>query len=272
MMHRGRARMTPSRAQALLAVAAAALVLVASASDAFVTAQAPVQKSGLAALPARASRATPVQSQGTGFFRTAAATALMCIALSACRRSPQPKIRVHAVQCKSFAISEAQAPEVTPCASFSCDSSTSVETLLDLDAPSASCLAASPLMTEVTIQVEAPAMAMPTPASAAHGPARLVGSTRRASRRSRSARKAAATSSAKARRAVGKSLQRRVEPVPVAQRPFDPSTVRFRVQIGLRASSTVPSEKGREATSPSTFEGSHMSTGLRIQANDFREE
>ncbi|CAJ1328302.1 unnamed protein product, partial [Effrenium voratum] len=140
--------------EALLAVAAAALVLVASASDAFVTAQAPVQKSGLAALPARASRATPVQSQGTGFFRTAAATALMCIALSACRRSPQPKIRVHAVQCKSFAISEAQAPEVTPCASFSCDSSTSVETLLDLDAPSASCLAATPLMTEVTIQVE----------------------------------------------------------------------------------------------------------------------
>eukprot|EP00435_Cladocopium_sp_Y103_P001230 s4458_g1.t1 len=99
----------------------------------------------------------------------------------------------------------------------------------------------------------------------------MVGQSRHSKHRSaRAARSAFAAGTKKARRTVGKKLQASTQPVPVAQASFDPSTVRNSVQIGLRISSTLRSEKGRESKSPSSLEGSDMSTGvLTCQLSNF---
>lgn len=272
MQRRGRVRATtPSHAQAFLGMAAAALLLVAVASDAFVTAVQPsvVQKPGpVSVVLKRASRA-PAQEQATGLLRTTAATALLCLAVTSARRGSKasPKVRVHAVMCNSAARTtvEAKAPA---------SQVTEQVALLDLEVCQEN-LPAMPVMTPITVDQTKAAIAAPVsmaPVAKQHHKARMVGQSRHSKHRSaRAARSAFAAGTKKARRTVGKKLQASTQPVPVAQASFDPSTVRNSVQIGLRISSTLRSEKGRESKSPSSLEGSDMSTGLRIQANEFRE-
>eukprot|EP00913_Durusdinium_trenchii_P007551 g7095.t1 len=114
---------------------------------------------------------------------------------------------------------------------------------------------------EATADTAVPSASAPVATRAKHQKARMVGQSRHCTHRfARAARAATGASTAKkARRTIGKSLNARVEPVPVAQSSFDPSTVRNSVQIGLRISSTLRSEKGRESKSPSSLEGSDMS-------------
>lgn len=274
MQRRGRVRATtPSRAQAFLGMAAATFLLVAMASDAFVTAVQPsvVQKPGPVSIVLnRASRA-PAQAQATSLLRTTAATALLCLAVTgACRGSKaSPKVRVQAVMCNSAATTavEAKAP-ATP----ACQVAEQVA-LLDLEVCQENLPA--PVITPITADPTEAAIAAPismAPVAKQHHKARMVGQSRHSKHRSASAaRSAFAAGAKKARRTVGKKLKATTQPVPVAQASFDPSTVRNSVQIGLRISSTLRSEKGRESKSPSSLEGSDMSTGLRIQANEFRE-
>lgn len=258
MQRRGRVRATtPSRAQAFLGMAAATLLLVAMASDAFVTVVPPsvVQKPGPVSIVLnRASRA-PAQEQATGLLRTTAATALLCLAVTSARRGSKasPKVRVQAVMCNDAARTavEAKAP--------ACQVTEQVA-LLDLEV----CQENLPAAIAAPVSM--------APVAKKHHKARMVGQSRHSKHRSAwAARSAFAAGAKKARRTVGKKLQATTQPVPVAQASFDPSTVRNSVQIGLRISSTLRSEKGRESKSPSSLEGSDMSTGLRIQANEFRE-
>ncbi|CAK0848378.1 unnamed protein product [Prorocentrum cordatum] len=91
-----------------------------------------------------------------------------------------------------------------------------------------------------------------------------------ASPRSRRARRGRSSRSRRtARRAVGARLQ--ASPVyQVYPVPYDPSRVRPQIQLGVRVKSCVRSDHGREFKIPSSLKVSDMSTGVRIQANDFR--
>ncbi|CAL1139720.1 unnamed protein product [Cladocopium goreaui] len=282
MQRRGRVRATtPGRAQAFLGMAAATLLLVAMASDAFVTVVPPsvVQKPGPVSIvlnrasrlppttaeqsfdrlfglhfPSQPSVRAPAQEQATGLLRTTAATALLCLAVTSARRGSKasPKVRVQAVMCNDAARTavEAKAPAQV----------TEQVALLDLEV----CQENLPAAIVAPVSM--------APVAKQHHKARMVGQSRHSKHRSAwAARSAFAAGAKKARRTVGKKLQATTQPVPVAQASFDPSTVRNSVQIGLRISSTLRSEKGRESKSPSSLEGSDMSTGLRIQANEFRE-
>jgi len=272
MQRRGRVRATTlSRTQAFVGMAAAALLLVAVASDAFVTAvQPPVMQkpAAVSAVLQRTSRA-PAQEQATGLLRTAAATALLCLAMTSARRGSKasPKVRVQAIMSNSVAATvEAYK---TPCQVVE------QAALLDLSTPETPAIPAIPIIMEaVSVQETEAVVATPVsvaPVAKQHHKARMVGQSRRCTHRSAHSARSAFARAKQARRTSGKSLQARVQPVPVAQASFDPSTVRNSVQIGLRISSTLRSEKGRESKSPSSLEGSDMSTGLRIQANEFRE-
>eukprot|EP00435_Cladocopium_sp_Y103_P012675 s3706_g3.t1 len=158
MQRRGRVRATtPSHAQAFLGMAAAALLLVAVASDAFVTAVQPsvVQKPGpVSVVLKRASRA-PAQEQATGLLRTTAATALLCLAVTSARRGSKasPKVRVHAVMCNSAARTtvEAKAPA---------SQVTEQVALLDLEVCQEN-LPAMPVMTPITVDQTKAAIAAP---------------------------------------------------------------------------------------------------------------
>ncbi|CAK9101389.1 unnamed protein product [Durusdinium trenchii] len=273
MQRRRRGRATaPSSAQALLGIAAAALLLVAVASDAFVTAAQPslTQNAGPVSRVLNRTTRAPAQEQTINFLRAAAATTLMCLAAKSFRRPKASSMRVQAVMSKSSGSSEmvhktCKVEEVM---------------LIDLADACRSCseevLQRTPAriaVNEATADTAVPSASAPVATRAKHQKARMVGQSRHCTHRfARAARAATGASTAKkARRTIGKSLNARVEPVPVAQSSFDPSTVRNSVQIGLRISSTLRSEKGRESKSPSSLEGSDMSTGLRIQANEFRE-
>merc|ERR1740129_1906662 len=96
--------------------------------------------------------------------------------------------------------------------------------------------------------------------------ARFVGGARR----SHHERKSAASAQRAARRSMGATLQvpPRFEVVPAS---YDASKLRMRIQFGLHVSSCLRSERGRESKTPSASKGSDMSTGVRIQVNEFRQ-
>mmetsp|Transcript_23448 Transcript_23448/g.44149 ORF Transcript_23448/g.44149 Transcript_23448/m.44149 type:complete len:286 (-) Transcript_23448:164-1021(-) len=274
----------PSRSQVWLAIAAATVLLVAAASDAFVTASPPKAVLGQ---PTTASRSTATPNvrtssgQADAIVRAGAATALICLALAS--RATSTKTRAPRVRCTAVLSpsSTCTATVHIPPPSAPGAAVAQQVTLLDFDAeepaipaivvpviPSAPAVTVAP--SSAPGITAAPAETAVPRARRAHR-ARLAGGARTCSpRTTRSARAATATTS-QARRSVGKRLQQRAQPVPVAAPSFDPSTVRQCVQIGLRISSTLRSEKGRECKSTSSLEGSDMSTGLRIQANAFGE-
>eukprot|EP00440_Ansanella_granifera_P046199 gb/GFBE01050033.1/.p1 GENE.gb/GFBE01050033.1/~~gb/GFBE01050033.1/.p1 ORF type:complete len:294 (+),score=37.07 gb/GFBE01050033.1/:1-882(+) len=284
-----RRAMAPTRTQALVAAAAAAFLLAANAGSAFLVAGQPSVASA-SALGASAT-ATPVvryaapavrpsSFKATEFISTAASAALLCLAAAALRSSAatsRAAFKVRAVPCKAFA------PAMAPAATISAPPrAIEVEPLVDLEtAPqlpqpvvqqvnSLIDLEAAPKLCQLPTQ--APPAQLPTAEPSSRvtrqpSPARLAGGARKAwnSRRQRS------NTARAAHRATGQRLRTRTVTAPVAAPSFDPSTVRMKIQLGLRVSSSFRSEHGREAKSPSALEGSDMSTGLRIQANEFRE-
>eukprot|EP00438_Fugacium_kawagutii_P010450 Skav231144 [mRNA] locus=scaffold2333:148666:176262:+ [translate_table: standard] len=271
MQRRGRVgARTPSRVQAFIGIAAATLLLVAVASDAFVTATPSVtQKPGAVSIVLKPTSRAPAPQQATGMLRATAATALLCLAVTSARRGSKAshKVRVHSVMCSAARLPvEAQKAPVSQIL----EQAVLLEACQEI--PSAIPEVPPKMCVEQTQAVMATPVASSAPAAKKHHKAaRLVGQTRHCNHRSARAARSAFASSQKARRTIGKRLQANSRPVPVAQASFDPSTVRSSVQIGLRISSTLRSEKGRESKSPSSLEGSDMSTGLRIQANEFRE-
>ena len=95
--------------------------------------------------------------------------------------------------------------------------------------------------------------------------ARFAAGTRRAQHRRRQSRCASKAS----RRAVGRHLCERV--VSVSSPPcFDASKTRTKIQLGLRVSSCMRSESGRESKLSSGVEGSEMGTCLNFVAHDLK--
>jgi len=99
--------------------------------------------------------------------------------------------------------------------------------------------------------------------------ARFVEGARYSQSRSRS-RRSSGSGQRACRRAVGARL-RTLPAVEVQLPSFDASRVRMQIQLGLRIASCIHSERARESKTPCTSKGSDMSTGVRIQANEFRE-
>jgi len=130
---------------------------------------------------------------------------------------------------------------------------------------------AQPLATPRASVTEA--TATPTPAKASPPSRQLRGRAAHfvgGARRSHSQRKSRASPLRAARRSVGAKLKAPpcFEVVPAS---YDASKLRMRIQFGLRVSSCLRSERGRESKTPSASKGSDMSTGVRIQANEFRQ-
>jgi len=90
---------------------------------------------------------------------------------------------------------------------------------------------------------------------------RLKAATRKAGHGRRTARRACvrqrmATAERKARRRVGSRLQTGLSPVCAGCTPFDPSTLRVQIQVGLRASRHMRTACSREADTLATSKGS----------------
>ena len=96
------------------------------------------------------------------------------------------------------------------------------------------------------------------------GSARLVAGARHAQHRH-----ARCFSGKAARRAVGRHLCERVV-APVLPSSFDASKTRTKIQLGLRVSSCMRSESGRESKLSSGVEGSEMGTCLNFVAHDLK--
>lgn len=241
----------------------------------------------VAALPAGSHTAGATTPGGIASAAPlAACAALLCASAlrSAARRS---KGRISVAARASFSIST---QAVTPTASYTPDvrAPASFQDKVAIAAPVGNDLgdlidlASVPKVSAPVVQTAAPAcMALPAaPAAvpcaaataAASSPrqcrsraARFVGGARRAHSQNASR----ATPLRATRRAVGAKLQSppRFEAVPVS---YDASKLRMKIQLGLRVSSCLRSERGRESKTPSASKGSDMSTGVRLQANEFR--
>lgn len=280
-----------------------ALVLVAMAvvlalgSSAFVAGQSSISSPASRITSAAAIKLGRAVSPEIGSFQPesgtslkyAAAAAFLCLAAALGR--PSSKNKASVVSCKAV-VSLGQAfPQTSPEKITFKFSSPEVEPLITLEEPPRSLPTEVPkvhLPDVFSIPIPAAAtplqarpISMPAAASEAakkevrHAKARFVGASRArgvsGSRSARSARHAAAAAHA-ARKSAGRHLAPRPVYQPAPPMAFDPSTVRAKIQLGLRISSCLRSERGREAKTPSAVEGSDMSTGLRIQqANEIRE-
>jgi len=117
------------------------------------------------------------------------------------------------------------------------------------------------------LEMSVPVASTPVVPSRRASAARFAGGARRSRSHGRT-KKPAATGCRASRRSVGAKLQQQVhnEVLPLS---FDASCLRLKIQLGLRVPSCLCSERGRESKTPSTSKGSDMSTGVRIQANEF---
>ncbi|CAE8594449.1 unnamed protein product [Polarella glacialis] len=296
----GRSTM-PSQAHLCAALLAAAALLAFTAEDAFVaaskswTSRASMPLRSAAAVTSSSSTQQPSVGSGsqakTGpLLKVAASLALLCAASAASRRSRSSK--ASKVRCLAVVGNRSPAPEAVPRAAVA-SAPLVVEPLMDFEECSLvdfeGCvepqmlpdLKQAPPQKLVSMLTSAPVAAQATAAAAAQADCRrgalaacFVGGVRqvRSSRqqKSRASRAAAASETAvhSAQRATGKRLCLAAQSpaTPVAERAFDASLQRAKIQRGacLRLS------RGREAKAM-TFEGRAKSTGVLIELNVSRE-
>jgi len=289
----GRRSTAPSRMHCLAAAAAAIFLLATTLGDAFVVnapapSVAPTLGASLAKSPVAAAKPSMVQNS-TSMLSVAAAGALLCMACSGLRRSKPKSFQIHAVTCRAVAPMNSPAPKQLQQPIHSpAPMQLEPSNLIDLEspvltsavsseqpaalatpqitAPVAETLPVTPVATAPT--VAATPITEPATSSRRAGlPGSFVGGARRCrSQRSRTAR--AAFASRAEHRAVGKRLKS--SPVyEVAAPSYDASTVRHRIQQGLRFCPSLRSETGRESKRGDMREGYDMITGLQAQANEF---
>lgn len=119
-----------------------------------------------------------------------------------------------------------------------------------------------PVVAPISFVISEPAIAAEPSLKNLRGvEARFIGGSRRSNSRGQSR-----GSERTARRAVGAKL---MEPTcaEVPRPSFDMSKIRMKIQSSLCVPSSVPVQRGREASTPSTAQTSEMTLGLRIQAN-----
>eukprot|EP00933_Yihiella_yeosuensis_P057053 TRINITY_DN5659_c0_g1_i1.p1 TRINITY_DN5659_c0_g1~~TRINITY_DN5659_c0_g1_i1.p1 ORF type:complete len:321 (+),score=74.03 TRINITY_DN5659_c0_g1_i1:168-1130(+) len=292
MLRRRDASATPSRSQAAVAAVAATVLLLATAGDAFVSVS---QPSKMATSPSVTLRAdspaialTPFAAKSTSsavsVANIGASIALLCLAAAASRPSKEKKVA--SVRCTAVIgyknevhAAPVAAPTAAPVMSMAVPE---MEPLVDLEsveieqavqqvvqrvfntAPVAPVVVAPKIVMSASPAPEAASFSKCGPQPKA---ARFVGGARQSGFARHSSRTARASSTA--RKAVGSKLMAPAVPQ-VYTLSYDASKVSGKIQLGVRIACRISSERGRESKTQAALDGSDMSTGLQIQANEMR--
>mmetsp|Transcript_64807 Transcript_64807/g.154694 ORF Transcript_64807/g.154694 Transcript_64807/m.154694 type:complete len:288 (+) Transcript_64807:50-913(+) len=254
-------RRQTSKAPAIAGVAliVASCLLLATAGDAFAASRSAVQAPTAqwhvsSAQPVERVQLMTSSNQGSA-FKAAASLALLCLAatrLSKGRSSKSSSTR-QAVVC--FSAPAAVKPQQMDLLEVDCPVIMHV-------IPEHEPFLVQELLEGTPIPCESPGS---TSRPALCGKcARFVAGARRSHTNSARASRARA-----ARRAVGQRLCERAVP-PAHSSTFDASKTRTKIQLGLRVSSCMRSESGRESKMSSGVEGSEMGTCLIFVAHDLK--
>lgn len=270
-----------------VALLVAGCLLIATAGDAFVASRSfqvttPTQ-------PTHPSEVKTTQPARSGFvaperqfslFKAAASVALLCLAATRSKsRSKSPSIRYAVVGMTSTLPSKSLSPsmdlmqfddsaakEAQPCAK-------SIPVIsMDTEPLAAPCAEPAPVMsldaTPLSCVPSVKSDDTQTPLGdslCGKNPARFVAGARRGQSHARTASAGRA-----ARRAVGQRLCASMQHAPMPS-TFDASKTRTKIQLGLRVSSCMRSEAGRESKVSSGVEGSEMmGTCLNFVAHDLK--
>ena len=195
-------------------------------------------------------------------FKAAASVALLCLAAG--RRMSKSKSKASI----RYAVVGMTTSTTNPCTQNTPPKAPQMEDLLQFDQVEAEVATPiSPISMETVTVVTSDAVDSETtvPSFCGKCAARFVAGARR----SQSHRTAGPSRGRAARRAVGQRLCETVA-VHTTSQTFDASKTRTKIQLGLRVSSCMRSESGRESKVSSGVEGSEMGTCLNFVAHDLK--
>ena len=268
-------RLTSSKGQgsSKLAVLVASCLLLATVGDAFVsyvsvssvttpTTPKPTWEVK-AAQPTNRGLAT--QNTQVSLFKAVASVALLCLAAS----RVSTKTSKSSIRC----VVGMTAPS-TVTSTVTIPKATEMEDLLQFeDQPAATnVISEAPAVTAKTAMSAAPEIESEPTAATATGKTFCGARARFAAGARRSHHHHSRTASGRAaRRAVGQQLiEACAVHQPTPSETFDASKTRTKIQLGLRVSSCMRSESGRESKVSSGVEGSEMGTCLNFVAHDLK--
>mmetsp|Transcript_44781 Transcript_44781/g.83666 ORF Transcript_44781/g.83666 Transcript_44781/m.83666 type:complete len:301 (-) Transcript_44781:195-1097(-) len=273
-------RTMPSFLLSAAAAAVAGLLLLVSLEDAFVG---PAPSSARSTVPTwQTKQVAPTAiglntpDQDVGLFKTAASAALLCLAAARMikGRCHKPATVRRAVVSLTLGATTPSAKNIVvhlPDVPCQFEETATVDTLVDTTPvvqsipsfPELIFLDSDTPSLAVTPGVDSPALLCGKPR-----PARFAAGARR-SQRAQRAQQHSRRASRASRRAVGRQLCERLVSTTVPT-SFDASKMRTKIQLGLRVSSCMRSESGRESKVSSGVEGSEMGTCLNFVAHDLK--
>eukprot|EP00438_Fugacium_kawagutii_P020195 Skav207612 [mRNA] locus=scaffold1878:72255:73139:+ [translate_table: standard] len=266
----GRSTSRKGRGAASIALlVASCLLLLATVGETFVSASPSFQVSPSSTWEVKTAQ--PVNRHGglgtpntqASLVKAAASVALLCVAATKCvskNKTPKSSVRcVVGMTAPSTVTSTISAPpkslQMEDLLKFEDQPAIEVPVVISATVPCA-----------VPVESEAPA-----PFCGALRAARFAAGARRNGSRGARTSSGAARSARSARRAVGQRLclsAFAVQPMPFES--FDASKTRGKIQLGLRVSSCMRSESGRESKVSSGVDGSEMGTCLNFVAHDLK--
>lgn len=269
---------------ARLALLAASCLLLVAVGDAFVSAS-PSQKVTTPKPTWEVKTAQPTNRNGglatpntqVSFFKAAASVALLCLAAT---RMSKNKTSKSSLRC----VVGMTPPSTVTTTSATITKTTQMEDLLQFgDQPTETVMPpavpmplsmdAKTVMCAVESETATITSTATTAAFCGARAARFAAGARRSSKNGRTRTAGAAARRARAaraaRRAVGQRLCEASAVQPMTS-TFDASKTRTKIQLGLRVSSCMRSESGRESKVSSGVEGSEMGTCLNFVAHDLK--
>eukprot|EP00434_Breviolum_minutum_P009810 symbB.v1.2.008640.t1/scaffold540.1/size189765/5 len=265
-------RQTSSKGQGAtrVAVLVAGCLLLAAVGDAFVSVSpshqvtTPKPTWEVTAQPAHRNGGLATPNTQVSLFKAAASVALLCLAAGR-RMGPKSKATKASIR---YAVVGMTTSTTNPCTQNTPPKAPQMEDLLQFDQVEAEVATPiSPISMETVTVVTSDAVDSETtvPSFCGKCAARFVAGARR----SQSHRTAGPSRGRAARRAVGQRLCETVA-VHTTSQTFDASKTRTKIQLGLRVSSCMRSESGRESKVSSGVEGSEMGTCLNFVAHDLK--
>ena len=270
---------------ARLALLAASCLLLGTVGDAFVSASPSFQVTTpkptwevKTAQPTNRNGGLVTPNTQVSLFKAAASVALLCLAATRMSKTKTSKSSLRCVMGmtppSTVTTTSATIAKTTPMEDLLQFEDQPTETvmppavpmpLISMDAKTVMCAVESETATTTTTTTSTTTAAFCRARAAcfAAGARRSSGRTRTAgaARRARAARAA--------RRAVGQRLCEASAVQPMTS-TFDASKTRTKIQLGLRVSSCMRSESGRESKVSSGVEGSEMGTCLNFVAHDLK--
>ena len=264
---------------ARLALLAASCLLLVTVGDAFVSASPSFQVTTpkptwevKTAQPTNRNGGLATPNTQVSFFKAAASVALLCLAAT---RMSKNKTSKSSLRC----VVGMTPPSTVTTTSATIAKTTQMEDLLQFeDQPTETLMPpavpmplvsmdAKTMMCAVESETAATTTTTTTAAFCGARAACFAAGARRSSGRTRTA--GAARRARAARRAVGQRLCEASAVQPMTS-TFDASKTRTKIQLGLRVSSCMRSESGRESKVSSGVEGSEMGTCLNFVAHDLK--